>query len=149
MFRGTFEHSIDAKGRTSVPGKFRDLLADQAEARLVSTMDLEARCLHIRTLPEWEKVEQQLLKLPQLDPAVQHVRRFYVGSAQELEIDKMGRVLIPSTLREYARLTKDVIWSGQLSLIELWSKDGWKKAQASLASGEHAAEIARVLAELR
>ena len=149
MFRGTFEHSIDAKGRTSVPGKFRDQLAEPQDPRLVATMDLVARCLHLRTVPEWEKVEQQILKLPQLEPAVQHVRRFYVGSAHELELDKMGRVLIPPTLREYARLTKDVIWSGQLSLIEVWSKEGWKKAQVSLTNGEHASEIARVLAELR
>jgi MraZ protein len=149
MFRGTFEHTIDAKGRTSIPGKFRESLGNEPDPRLVITTDLTARCLHVRTLAEWQKLEQKFLNLPELDLGVQQVKRFYVGSAHELEIDKMGRVLIPPTLREHARLTKDVIWSGQLSIIELWSKDGWKKAQSALASGEHAAEIAKVLAALR
>src|SRR5258706_2300782 len=125
MFRGRFEHTIDAKGRTSVPARYRDVLDAIRERRIVVTSALDP-CLVAYTLPEWMAFEEKLSKLPQFDRAVQKLKRIYVSGAIECEIDDSGRILIPPTLRDYAKLKKDVLWAGQGKYAELWDKDASK-----------------------
>jgi MraZ protein len=72
-----------------------------------------------------------------------------VASAQECPLDKLGRVLIPPSLRSHASLEKDVVWAGMVKVIELWSKDGWRKAQDEARSVADSAEVMRVLTELK
>ena len=126
MFRGRYEHTIDAKGRTSVPARYRDALAAAGERRIVITSALDP-CLVAYTMPEWAAFEERLSKLPTFDRAVQKLKRIYVSGAVECEIDDSGRVLIPPTLREYAGLQKDVLWAGSGKYAELWDKDAWRK----------------------
>jgi MraZ protein len=125
MFRGRHEHTIDAKGRTSVPARYRDALSAVGERRIVLTSALDP-CLVAYTSVEWAAFEERLGKLPQFDRAVQKLKRIYVSGAVECEIDDVGRVLVPPSLRDHARLKKDVLWAGSGRYAELWDKDEWK-----------------------
>jgi MraZ protein len=124
MFRGRYEHTIDAKGRTSLPARYRDALTAAGERRIVLTSALDP-CLVAYTMPEWNAFEERLGKLPQFDRAVQKVKRIYVSGAVECDIDDSGRILIPPTLRDYAKLAKDVLWAGNGKEAELWDKQTW------------------------
>jgi MraZ protein len=126
MFRGRYEHTIDAKGRTSVPARYRDALSASNERRIVLTSALDP-CLVAYTPSEWAAFEERLAKLPQFDRAVQKLKRIYVSGAVECEIDDVGRILIVPTLREHARLKKDVLWAGAGRYAELWDKEEWSK----------------------
>src|ERR1700691_5199516 len=111
MFRGRYEHTIDAKGRTSLPARYRDALAASGERRIVLTSALDP-CLAAYAMHEWSLFEERLAKLPQFDRAVQKLKRIYVSGAVECEVDDSGRILVPPTLREYARLEKEVLLAG-------------------------------------
>lgn len=148
MFRGVFEHQIDAKGRTSFPVKLRETLVGQYDDRLIVTTALDS-CLHAYPVREWEQLEAALGRRNPMEPGVKSLLRLYVASAQELQLDKLGRVLIPPTLRAHAHLEKDVVWAGMVKVIELWSKDGWQKAQEAARTEAESADVMRVLGELR
>lgn len=139
MFRGHFEHAIDAKGRTSLPARFRDALeAKDGEICLILTPALFDPCLHCYPLRAWEELEAKIAALPQFEPNVVAFRRKYLSAAVECELDKQGRILVPPSLREHADLHKEVLWAGMGATAELWSKERWKAAQtmseAELAS---------------
>ncbi|MBX3192325.1 MAG: division/cell wall cluster transcriptional repressor MraZ [Labilithrix sp.] len=125
MFRGRFEHTIDAKGRTSLPARYRDVLSSIGERRVILTSALDP-CLVAYTAPEWTAFEERLAKLPQFDRAVQKLKRIYVSGAVECEVDDSGRILVPPTLRDHAQLTKDVLWAGSGKYAELWDAKLWK-----------------------
>src|SRR5688500_18443818 len=112
-FRGLYEHTIDAKGRTSLPARFREVVlgADGAgEEPLIITTGFE-RCLVAYTRAEWQAFEAKLAALSQFDPAVVQLKRIYVAGATECAIDKHGRLMIPPMLREYAALEKNLVWA--------------------------------------
>jgi MraZ protein len=146
MFRGRYEHTIDQKGRTSLPARYREVLASIGEKRIVLTSSLDP-CLVAYTMPEWLSFEEKIARLSQFDPAVQKLRRIYVSGAVECEVDDSGRVLIPSTLRDHAQLTKDVLWAGAGRYAELWDKKTWADA-TGIASDEERTAMAMRLAEL-
>ena len=124
MWQGQWEHAIDAKGRTSVPARFRDAIANES---FVITSGLDP-CLVAYPIEEWRAFEEKLSRLPRFDPHVVKLRRIYVSAAVETQIDSQGRVLIPPTLRAYASLEKDVVWAGMGRYAELWSKERWMRA---------------------
>jgi MraZ protein len=124
MFRGRYEHTIDAKGRTSLPARYRDVLTGMGERRIVLTNALDP-CLNAYAMPKWIEFEEKIGKLPRFDPAVQQLKRIYVSGAVECDIDDSGRILVPPTLREYAHLSKDVLWAGAGDYAELWDKKTW------------------------
>lgn len=148
MFRGLYEHQIDGKGRTSFPAKLREALAAQGEEHLIITTALDP-CLHCYGLREWERLEANLARRNPMEPGVKSLLRLYVAGAQEVTTDKLGRVLIPPTLRSHAHLEKDVVWAGMVKVIELWSREGWLKAQEEARSEADSADVMRVLTELR
>lgn len=129
MFRGHYEHAIDAKGRTSIPARFRDQLAAANDLRLVVTPALFDPCLHVYPMTAWEELEAKIAALPQFDPNVVAFRRKYLSAAVEAEFDKAGRILIPPMLRDHAALEKEVLWAGMGKTAELWDRERWKKAQ--------------------
>ena len=148
MWQGQWEHAIDAKGRTSVPSRFRDALSTfdgAATDALVITSGLEP-CLVAYPLSEWRAFEDKLSKLPRFDPHVVKLRRIYVSAAVETPIDSQGRVLIPPSLRAYAALEKDAIWAGMGRYAELWSKDRWTRVTETTEDERRA--LAGKLAEL-
>ena len=122
MFRGQFLHSVDAKGRISLPARFRELLHVQGHGRFVLTPDLFDPCLHMYPLAEWERLEAKVAELPRFDANVVRFRRQYVSAALECELDKAGRVLVPTHLRERTELSKEALWAGCGHYVELWSK---------------------------
>lgn len=148
MFRGVFDHQIDAKGRTSLPAKMREVLVGSYDERLILTTALDP-CLHAYPVKEWEQLETALAKRNPMEPGVKTLMRLYVASAQECPMDKMGRVLIPPSLRDHAELEKDVVWAGMVRVIELWSRKGWVKAQEAARTEADSADVMRVLTELR
>ena len=148
MFRGRYEHSIDAKGRTSVPSRFREVMAAQGDTRLVLTTGLHT-CLVAYPMAEWFAFEKRLSELPQFDADVVTLKRIYVSGAVECEVDKVGRVLIPSALRKHARLGRDALWAGMGSYIELWAKQSFEDLRKEVLSDEdRRLAIAKRLAEL-
>ena len=148
MFRGQHEHAIDAKGRTSVPAKFRDLLAAQGESRLVMTAGLEP-CLVAYPMSEWVAFEERLAALPRFDPSVAMIRRLYVSGAVEIELDKLGRLVIPKELRDVAGLEREALWAGMGKHLELWSKERFAALRSEvLGDAEKRQQVAQRLAEL-
>jgi MraZ protein len=121
VFSGRFEHSIDGKGRTSLPSRFREVLAATGDPRIKIAAGLET-CLVIYPMQDWLALEERLAALPQFEPALIRFRRHHMSTGVDCEVDKLGRVLIPAALRSYAGLTRDLLWAGMGKNIELWDK---------------------------
>lgn len=122
MLMGEYNHTIDAKGRLIIPAKFRELLGTE----FVLTRGLDG-CLFIYPVDEWKAFEQKLRALPLTNKNARTFSRFFVAGAAMCELDRQGRVLVPQTLREFAGLEKDVVLTGNLDRIEVWSKDKWSE----------------------
>ncbi|MFH0809221.1 MAG: division/cell wall cluster transcriptional repressor MraZ [Pseudomonadota bacterium] len=123
FFRGRFQHSMDDKGRVSIPLRFREMLKERRDSRLVITN--MTNCLVVYPHEEWILVEEKVAGLPSVRPDVRSFQRFFISAATECVPDKQGRILIPPTLREHAALEKDVLVVGMQSNFELWAKAKW------------------------
>ncbi len=155
MFRGLYEHSIDAKGRTSLPVRFREVLerldaeanpgTATTEPRLIITTGID-RCLVAYPVSAWLAFEEKLAGLSQFDPAVVQLKRIYVAGATECTVDRHGRLQLPPMLREYAGLNRDLVWAGMVTTAEIWAKETW--TEQSLASRTNRDAILRPLTEL-
>ncbi len=121
MFMGTYDHSIDTKGRVIVPAKFREPLGDS----FVVTLGLDG-CLFVYPEEEWMDFVKQLKELPGTKEA-RKLQRYFMAGAAPCDVDKQGRILIPSKLREAAGLEKDIVFVGVMSKIEIWSKERWEE----------------------
>ncbi|HLE08302.1 MAG TPA: division/cell wall cluster transcriptional repressor MraZ [Thermodesulfobacteriota bacterium] len=142
MFRGRFEHTIDAKGRLSIPARFREVLNERYDSRLVvTTYD---GCLIVYPYQEWVILEERIAGLPEFKKDTRVFLRFFYSSASDCPIDKLGRILIPQPLREYARLEKDVILVGAFKQFEIWSKAVWNASE----SGASREDISNMLESL-
>lgn len=137
MFMGEYNHSIDAKGRVSVPAKFREALGDT----FVVSRGLDG-CLFIFTNEEWKRFEEKLKTLPMSDSQARKFVRFFLAGASEVETDKQGRVLLPSVLREFAGLSKDVVMVGVGARAEIWDKTRWAESTSYDDMDEIAAHMA-------
>lgn len=120
MFMGEYNHSIDTKGRLIIPSRFREELGDD----FVVTKGLDG-CLFVFPNNEWQAFEEKLKALPLTNKSARQFARFFVAGATPCELDKQGRILLPQTLREFAGLEKDVVLTGMLNRIEIWSKVKW------------------------
>ena len=123
MFMSQYNHTIDAKGRVIIPAKFREKLGDS----FVVTKGLDG-CLYGYAKEEWSAFEEKLGTLPITNKNSRQFTRFFLAGAAECELDKQGRILIPSVLREFAALDKDVVLVGVASKIEIWSKERWDES---------------------
>jgi len=139
---------VDGKGRTSLPARLREVLVGHYDERLILTTALDG-CLHAYPVREWEQLEQALAKRSAMEPGVKTLMRLYVAPAQEVALDKLGRVLVPPSLRAHAGLERDVVWAGMVKVLELWSRTGWAKAQEEARAEVDSAQLMRVLTELR
>ena len=118
MFMGEYNHTIDAKGRLIIPSRFRELLGEE----FVLTRGLDG-CLSIYPMDEWVAFEEKLRALPLTNKDARTFSRFFVAGATACQLDKQGRILVPQTLRQFAGLDKDVVLTGNLNRIEVWSKE--------------------------
>ena len=121
MLIGEYEHSLDVKGRLILPAKIRE---DMGE-KFIITKGLDG-CLFGFSQTEWANFEEKLKTLPLTNKNARDFVRFFLSGATECEMDKQGRFLIASNLREYASLEKDAVIIGVGTRIEIWNKDKWK-----------------------
>jgi len=128
MFRGRFTHTMDGKGRISIPVSFRPELlgreasADRSPAKPPFLTNLQ-RCVALYPHDAWLEVERRLSEASSMQPEVQALQRFVVSGATECPIDGQGRILVPPYLREHGALSKDVVIAGVGSRVELWNKE--------------------------
>ena len=147
-FTGVYQHQIDAKGRTSLPSRFREVLAAQGADKLFVTTDLFDGCLQAYAPAQWTAFTQKVAALSQFDPSVRLLVRSFVAPAQECPVDKVGRILIPPPLREHAGLTDEVTWAGTVERIEIWSPARWLETQKAARAPEAQAQLAARLHQL-
>jgi MraZ protein len=136
MFLGEYQHSLDSKGRITIPSKFRE----QLDNKFVLTKGLD-NCIFLYPLDEWRVVEEKVRSLPLTRADVRSFARFFFSGASELEIDKQGRIVLPVNLRDYAQIDKDTVIIGVGARIEIWSTEKWAEYnQNAEASYEEIAE---------
>lgn len=126
VFRGISAVNLDAKGRIAVPARHRQRLEQEADGKLVVTIETEQRCLLLYPLPQWLIIEEKLSNLPSFDEAARRIQRLLIGHATDLELDSNGRILLPPLLRDYAELEKNVVLIGQGKKLELWGERQWQ-----------------------
>ena len=131
MLIGEYEHSMDAKGRLIMPAKLRE----NKKEKFIVTKGLDG-CLFAFSIQEWTNFEQKLRTLPISNKDARAFSRFFFAGAIDCEIDKQGRFLISSNLREFAGLEKDVVIVGMDSRIEIWSKEKWQKCDEDISADE-------------
>jgi MraZ protein len=124
MFRGATKVTLDDKGRMVMPTRYRERLREQAQGRVVVTVDRD-QCLLIYPLPEWEQIERKLMALPTLHGQSRRLQRLMVGHATDLDLDGHGRLLLPPELREFAGLDRHAMLVGQGGRFELWDEARW------------------------
>ena len=122
MLIGEYKHTIDSKKRLAIPAKFRKDLGERA----VITKGLET-CLVVYLLDEWQKVAQKLENLPTGQADARNYARLMLSSAADVELDKLGRILIPDYLKDYAVLRKNVTLLGLSNRIEIWDTEKWQE----------------------
>ena len=131
MLIGEYEHTIDAKGRLSMPSKLR---RDMGEAFIV-TKGLDGS-LFAFSQDEWKNFETKLKALPLSDKNARNFVRFFLAGATECEIDKQGRFLIPSNLREAGKLEKEAVIIGVGTRLEIWNKEVWVSKDEEISADE-------------
>lgn len=123
MFKGTYRHKIDPKGRVPVPAAFRRLLGEAGARSLVVT--LLDQCLAAYPPAEWARLETQLGALPAFSKPVKALTRLLTSRAVDCELDVQGRILLPPALRQAAGLGRDAVLVGVLNRFEIWGPESW------------------------
>ncbi len=132
MFRGINALNIDVKGRIAVPTRYREALS----SNLVITIDTEETCLLLYPIMQWQKIEDNLQKLPSFNAAARRIQRLLIGHATDVELDGSGRVLLPPILRDYAHLDKKVVLIGQGNKFEVWDEGLWQSGRTKWLADE-------------
>jgi MraZ protein len=129
MFLGEYNHTIDEKGRLTLPAKYRAELAPG----VVVTRGID-KCLFVFPMAEWQKLSEKVSALPLTDTAAREFRRLLFSGATDADLDKQGRVLLPQYLREYAGLNGNVVVAGLNTHMEIWSPEAWSIIRANIDS---------------
>ena len=121
MFIGEYQHNLDTKGRITMPSKFREELGNTFY--ITKGMD---GCLFVFPEEEWIEMDKKIKGLRLSRKDARGIARLFYAGAIDVYLDKMGRVLLPGNLREYASLNKEAIVIGVSSRVEIWDKDRWQ-----------------------
>jgi transcriptional regulator MraZ len=125
MFRGRYQHTIDPKGRLSIPAKFRDALAAMGNDLVVVPNQYS---LEVHPLEEWQRLEDRLNEQSRLKPEVQDFSRLYISRAKDVKLDAAGRILLPPDTRKQAGLEKDVtLVGGGRRMFEVWDRQRFEE----------------------
>lgn len=125
MFRGRFEHNVDAKGRVSLPAKYRDIMSTNYTDRLVITN--YDSCLIAYPYEEWVTFEENFRQYSIMQEDVEVFMHYFISGASECTIDKLGRILIPPILRKHAGLEREIVFVGMITRIQIWDKQRWEQ----------------------
>jgi MraZ protein len=125
MFRGRFEHNVDAKGRVSLPAKYRDIMSTNYTDRLVITN--YDSCLIAYPYEEWVTFEENFRQYSIMQEDVEVFMHYFISGASECSIDKLGRILIPPILRKHAGLEREIVFVGMITRIQIWDKQRWEQ----------------------
>ncbi|MCD6500762.1 division/cell wall cluster transcriptional repressor MraZ [bacterium] len=141
MFLGEYTYTIDDKKRLAIPAKFRQLLGKKA----IVTRGLD-NCLFLYPVREWEKLAKKLSQLPLSQADARGFVRIMLAGAMEVNLDRLGRILIPDYLKKYAHLSKKVVIAGLYNRIEIWDEKNWNFYKQK--TEKEAGDIAERLKEL-
>lgn len=145
MFMGSFEHTLDDKGRLSIPSRFREIILEkQIPERLIVTQGLDT-CLFAYALDEWKKFEEKIIDRPMNRSDDRYFVRRLLAGAVECPLDKQGRISLTPSLRQYAGLNREAVVVGVSSRIEIWSPERWRDY---LEKGKSLEEIAEQIEKL-
>ena len=133
MFRGRFQHTIDPKGRLSIPAKFRDVLARFDGVLIVVPND---NSIEVHPLEEWERLETRINEKSQFDPDVRKIGRLYISRAKEVALDNVGRILLPPDSRTEGGLQRDVTLLGPGRMFfEIWDRVRFEEYERTNGDG--------------
>ena len=141
MFIGEYYHNLDAKGRIIIPAKFRDEL----NGTFILTRGLDG-CLTIYSTEKWEKIFEEINKLPETKKATRQYIRMLTANACECTLDNQGRILIPANLSGSVNITKQCVVVGANSHVEIWDKATWNAYMDD--ASENFEDIAESLSDL-
>jgi MraZ protein len=125
LFSGRYEYTIDDKGRLSIPAKFREILSANYDMKLVLT-NLDG-CLAAYPDKEWAELQERVSRSGSVKKEARAFLRFFYSGATECPIDRLGRILVPQSLRSYAGIRKNVVIIGMNRKVEIWSDEGWSE----------------------
>src|SRR5437870_13002530 len=148
MFSGVFQHAIDAKGRTSLPARFRELLLAQGADKLFITPDLIDPCLVAFAPSSCQRLAEKVAAKSMFDRDIRLLSRAFIAPAQECPVDKLGRLLIPPSLRDHVRLREEITWAGTVERIEIRTPQRWAEVQQAARAEATPHDLARRLSEL-
>ena len=126
LFLGEYDHALDERGRVTLPRKIRQELG---ERELVVSRGFDA-CIFGFDKESWEKEATKQLEAPVTEEKARAIRRYMFAGAEKVEVDKLGRILLPALLKEYAKIGRDVMVIGAGDHIEIWDKANWEEYKA-------------------
>jgi MraZ protein len=138
MFLGQYFHSLDQKGRLTIPAKYRELLG--SEVIITKGFDLNLLVMPAEVFESWAN---QINDQNYADPNARLLRRYLFSNGEQVEVDRTGRVLIPQYLREKANLNSEIVIVGVGNFFEIWSKENWEKHKQVLDEAE--TDVARFI----
>ncbi len=147
MFRGTYEHTIDDKGRINIPKPFRDLLEQDTQLFITTSFITETNCLDVYRPRDWYRLEEDLVNKPEFDPDVTAFINYFYSGVQECQLDRQGRILLAPSLREHAKLMRDVALVGTGRKFRIVDKESWLAVRA--ASGAMIKSNPRIMQDLK
>jgi MraZ protein len=146
-FRGSFNHTIDNKGRVIIPAKFREEIEATGDNNLIlTTFD---GCVRAYPLDAWKEIEEKINSVKETDTGMRRFRRIFIGNAFENSFDRQGRLLIPPKLKQDAELEKDVVMLGQLKFFEIWDRENYEQEESKLIKDLKDEEVRRGIAQLQ
>jgi MraZ protein len=131
MFLGQYYHSVDEKGRMTIPAGYRDLFVDG----LYVTQGFDKN-LRLLTEPAFREMSEKVIRMSETNPKIRKLRRLFFSTAGRVELDRLGRVLIPQFLRDFAGLEKEAVIVGVGNAIEIWSPRTWQEQLQDLSDIE-------------
>ena len=149
MFKGIHNINLDAKGRLTMPTKYRNTISDQSNGNMVVTIDSEEKCLLLYPATIFSSIEKKINDLPSFTKIHRRIQRLIIGHAEDLELDSSGRILLPKPLRLVAEMSKKITLIGQGEKFEIWSDDIWSNRVNKWRSEETDESDESVLSDIR
>ena len=149
MFKGIHNINLDAKGRLTIPTKYRNTISDQSNGNMVVTIDSEEKCLLLYPATVFSNIEKKINDLPSFTKNHRRIQRLIIGHAEDLELDSSGRILLSKPLRIVAEMSKKITLIGQGDKFEIWSYDIWSNRVNKWRSEETDESSESVLSDIR